>query len=99
MELIIDIENNANRISKNLGITRNPKDNTVRGLSIDFRYSLFRSGKKINLEVQRADAGATSKRARYHSSSLDVEFLKTKDDFSMLPETYVIFITSYIDSN
>jgi predicted transposase/invertase (TIGR01784 family) len=51
------------------------------------------TGKKINLEVQRADAGATSKRARYHSSSLDVEFLKTKDDFSMLPETYVIFIT------
>lgn len=50
-------------------------------------------GKQINLEVQRADAGAAPKRVRYHSSALDVEFLKSGADFSKLPETYVIFIT------
>ena len=50
-------------------------------------------GKKINLEVQRADAGAAAKRVRYHSSALDIEFLKSGEDFSKLPETYVIFIT------
>ena len=50
-------------------------------------------GKKMNLEVQRSDAGAVPKRVRYHSSALDVEFLKAGDEFSDLPETYVIFIT------
>ena len=51
------------------------------------------TGRQINFEVQRADSGATSKRARYHSSALDVEFLKPDDDTDLLPETYVIFIT------
>ena len=50
-------------------------------------------GKQINLEVQRADAGATSYRARYHSSALDIEFIKPNEEVTVLPETYVIFIT------
>ncbi len=49
--------------------------------------------RKFNLEIQRADNGATPQRARYHSSVLDVEFLKAKDEFNDLPITYVIFIT------
>ena len=78
LELIIDIENNANRISKNLGITRNPKDNTVRGLSIDFRYSLFRSGKKINLEHRTFD-DYVNELSKYFGEQVDVRsFLKEK---------------------
>ncbi len=50
-------------------------------------------GRKFNLEIQRSDRGASPKRARYHSSAIDVEFLKAKQDFSKLPITYVIFIT------
>lgn len=50
-------------------------------------------GRKFNLEIQRSDKGATPKRARYHSSSMDVEFLKEKEDFDKLPITYVIFVT------
>lgn len=49
--------------------------------------------KKYNLEIQRDDKGATPKRARYHSSAIDVESLSAKDDFDNLPITYVIFIT------
>jgi predicted transposase/invertase (TIGR01784 family) len=48
-------------------------------------------GCKFNLEIQRSDRGAFPKRARYHSSAIDVEFLKAKQDFSKLPITYVIF--------
>lgn len=48
---------------------------------------------KYNIEVQRADKGASPKRARYHSSAIDVEFLKKNEDFEKLPVTYVIFIT------
>ena len=52
-------------------------------------------GRKFNIEIQRADSGATAKRARYHSSSMDIEFLNAGDDFEQLPITYVIFITEH----
>ena len=51
------------------------------------------AGKEYNIEVQRADKGADKKRARYHSSILDAYLLQPGDDFSKLPETFVIFIT------
>ena len=51
------------------------------------------NGKEYNVEVQRADKGADRKRARYHSSILDTHLLQPGDDFSDLPETFVIFIT------
>ena len=51
------------------------------------------TGKEYNIEVQRADKGADRKRARYHSSILDARLLQPGDDFSDLPETFVIFIT------
>ncbi len=50
---------------------------------------------EINIEIQRADKGADRKRARYHSSILDAHLLQPNDDFSDLPETYVIFITEH----
>lgn len=50
-------------------------------------------GKEYDIEIQRADKGADRKRARYHSSILDAHLLQPKEDFSDLPETYVIFIT------
>ena len=50
-------------------------------------------GRKFDLEIQRADEGAAPQRARYHSSAIDVEFLKAKAKFTDLPISYVIFIT------
>lgn len=50
-------------------------------------------GRKINIEVQRSITGAASHRARYHLSALDVEHLEAKQDFTQLPDTYIIFIT------
>lgn len=50
-------------------------------------------GTLYDIEVQRADKGASPKRARYHSSVMDVEFLEAGEDFDSLHETYVIFIT------
>lgn len=50
-------------------------------------------GRKYNLEIQRSDNGAAPKRARYHSSAMDIEFLNANEDFDKLPVTYVIFIT------
>ena len=51
------------------------------------------SGGQINIEIQREDKGAGSKRARYHSSIMDANLLLAGENFEELPETYVIFIT------
>lgn len=51
---------------------------------------------QYDIEVQRQDKGATPKRARYHSSAMDVDNLKEKQQFDQLPNTYVIFITEHV---
>lgn len=50
-------------------------------------------GEHFNIEIQQDTEGATPKRARYHSALLDMNILNPGQDFSELPETYVIFIT------
>ena len=50
-------------------------------------------GMKYDIEIQRADKGASPKRARYNSSLIDDQILIAGDSYDVLPETYVIFIT------
>lgn len=54
-----------------------------------------RTGRKINVEIQRADKGAGRKRARYNSGMMDANLLQKGEDFDKLPETYVVFITEH----
>lgn len=51
--------------------------------------------KQYNVEIQRENKGASPKRVRYNVAMLDSHTLKKKDDFSALPELYVIFITEH----
>ena len=46
-----------------------------------------------NIEVQRSDRGASAKRARYNSSLLDANLTEPGEEYDLLHETYVIFIT------
>lgn len=48
-----------------------------------------------NIEVQIDTRGLSPERGRYHASILDVECLDTGDDFTDLPETFVIFICDH----
>ena len=64
----------------------------ARSICLD-AYATDSTGKKYDIEVQRADHGAEPHRARYHSSMMDVENLDEKQDYKELPDTYVIFIT------
>ena len=64
----------------------------ARSICLDV-YATDSTGKKYDIEVQRADEGADPHRARYHSSMMDVENLDSNDDYTKLPDTYVIFIT------
>ena len=52
-------------------------------------------GRRINVEVQRADSGAGKWRARYHASMMDSIYLEKGTDFDQLPEVYIIFITEH----
>ena len=56
-------------------------------------YASDSEGRIYDLEVQKDSNGASPERARYHSSTLDIDKLNKNQDFSELPETYVIFIT------
>lgn len=55
-------------------------------------YGVDSAGKRYDLEIQREDRGADPQRARYHSSVLDIENLDAGQEFSELPDTYIIFI-------
>ena len=49
--------------------------------------------KRYNVEIQQENEGASVKRARYHSSLVDMDLLKEGQDFEELAESYMIFIT------
>lgn len=63
-----------------------------RSIRLDI-YAVDSLGKKYNIEIQRSEKGATTKRARYNSSIIDANSLMPGSKFIDLPETYVIFIT------
>lgn len=50
-------------------------------------------GKLYDVEVQKSNAGAIPKRARYNGALLDADVTNPGDDFQNIPETVVIFIT------
>ena len=64
----------------------------ARSICLD-AYGTDSNGKKYDLEIQKAGDGADPHRARYHSSVLDVENLRSGQEFKELPDTYTIFIT------
>ncbi len=92
-ELLLRIILNKQDIHvKKVTTQRRMKNLTGRDICLDIDAN-DDSGKEYNVEAQRADKGADRKRARYHSSILDAHLLRTGDDFSDLPETFVIVIT------
>ena len=50
-------------------------------------------GKIYDIEIQNDNSGAVPKRARYNSSIIDANELEKGEDYSKLPEIYIIFIT------
>ena len=74
-------------------ITQQSADNLYgRGVRFDV-LAEDSEGKLYDCEVQRANEGAIPRRARYNSSMMDSRALAKGEDFSKLPETWVIFIT------
>ena len=62
------------------------------GIRMDV-YAVDSLGTEYDIEVQRSDKGAGTRRARFNSSLLDLNSLKKGSSYENLPESYVIFIT------
>ena len=74
-------------------VTQQSADNLYgRGVRFDV-LAEDSEGKLYDCEVQRANEGATARRARYNSSMMDSRELAKGAEFAALPETWVIFIT------
>ena len=56
-------------------------------------YAVDGQGNHFNVEVQRTNSGAIPQRARYHADMIDVNHLAEGEDYAVLKDTYVIFIT------
>ena len=56
-------------------------------------HAIDSTKKEFDIEIQRTDAGAGAKRARYNSSLLDTHILKAGDNTENIPDSCVIFIT------
>ena len=77
---------------KNLKVQYEVKN--LQGRSVEFDvFATDGNGIMYDIEVQKADEGAGAKRARFYSSVIDSNTLEPGEDFEILPNTYVIFIT------
>ncbi len=65
----------------------------LHGRSVRLDIHAFAEGQEFDVEVQRADDGASARRARYNASLMDANTLRAGEDYDKLSESYVIFIT------
>ena len=56
-------------------------------------YAEDSRGNAYDIEVQRSDAGAERRRARFYSSMLDSRMLRKGEKYRSIPDSFVIFIT------
>lgn len=78
LELIIKIEKNRDKFSRNFGITKVSKDNTVRGFSLEFQRALFGSDAAI-LSTRYTFDDYVNELSKYFGNQIDVKnFLKEK---------------------
>ena len=93
IELILQIILGKNDLKVVKSQTEYPIKNLQgRGVRFDV-FARDSEGREYDIEIQRADHGAEPKRARYNSALMDANALKSGEDFGMLRDTYVIFIT------
>ena len=92
-EFLLRILLDRTDLSVKQSMTQKEKHNIFgRSVRLDI-FAVDTEGKQYNIEIQRADKGASEKRARYNLSMIDSHSLKKNDDFEALPETFIIFIT------
>lgn len=65
----------------------------IQGRSVRMDIHAYDEFGEYDIEVQRSDKGAGTRRARYNGSIMDANSLLSGEEYDKLPEVYVIFIT------
>ena len=105
MELCFDGNNAAAEVlvrvilgRDDLTITSAKTQAVMKGLMREVRLDVLAEdteGRKYNIEFQRENKGAVPERARLNASMIDANSLDKGEDYTALPEVYVIFITEH----
>ncbi|MBO4533162.1 MAG: Rpn family recombination-promoting nuclease/putative transposase [Treponema sp.] len=94
-QLLIRILLNRNDLTVTKSMTQVQKTNLFgKSVKLDVvAEDIFKT--EYNIEIQRADSGASARRIRYHQAMLDNHTLNKGGTFKDLPNLYIIFILEH----
>lgn len=91
LEMVLGISIDHVVVSKEKSIIYHPE---YKGVRLDV-YAKDEKNVHYNVEMQVLKKPALGKRSRYYQSQMDMELLLSGEDYSELPDTYVIFICDF----
>ena len=91
LEMVLDFPIERIEVNKEKSIVYHPE---YKGVRLDV-YAKDEKRTNYTVEMQAIKAPALGKRARYYHSHIDMEILLSGDDYSKLPNTYVIFVCDF----
>lgn len=91
LERVLEIPIDRVDVSKEKSIVYHPE---YKGVRLDV-YAKDEKQTRYNVEIQVERKPALGKRSRYYQSQMDMEMLLTGEDYTELPNTYVIFICDF----
>lgn len=91
LEMVLQIPIERVEVSKEKSIVYHPE---YKGVRLDV-YAKDEHNTHFNVEMQAIRKKALGKRARYYHSQIDMELLRSGDDYTKLPDAYVIFICDF----
>lgn len=91
LERVLEIPIDRVDVSKEKSIVYHPE---YKGVRLDV-YAKDEKQTRYNVEMQVERKPALGKRSRYYQSQMDMEMVLTGEDYTELPNTYVIFICDF----
>ena len=91
LERVLEIPIDRVEVSREKSIVYHPE---YKGVRLDV-YAKDECQSHYNVEMQVKRKAALGKRSRYYQSQMDMELLLSGEDYSELPDTYVIFICDF----
>ena len=91
LERVLQIPIDHVEISREKSIVYHPE---YKGVRLDV-YAKDENQTRYNVEMQVQKKPALGKRSRYYQSQMDMELLLAGEDYTELPNTYVIFICDF----
>lgn len=91
LERVLEIPIDRVEVSREKSIVYRPE---YKGVRLDV-YAKDECQSHYNVEMQVKRKVALGKRSRYYQSQMDMELLLSGEDYSELPDTYVIFICDF----